>query len=290
VTPLLRANGFSVSPFDLKADPPRDITSVEAMQRGLRDIDGIIHLAGVSRVVDGERDPEGCRRTNTEATRTLLQLAMQRTPVPWFIQASSREVYGQQEVVPVAEDAPLSPRNVYARSKVEVERLTEAARASGMTTAILRFSNVFGDTLDHADRVVPAFARAAANGGIVRVDGADCTFDFTHVSDVANGILRVVRRLCEGERALPPIHFVTGRQTSLGQLSELAIGLGSGVVRVEAPARSFDVHRFCGDPRRAEALLGWRAATPLETGFARLVEAYRSAMREPARVTALARD
>jgi nucleoside-diphosphate-sugar epimerase len=72
----------------------------------------------------------------------------------------------------VAEDAPLSPRNVYARSKVAVEQLTEEARERGMIAAVVRFSNVFGDTEDHADRVVPAFARAAAAGGTVRVDGS----------------------------------------------------------------------------------------------------------------------
>jgi UDP-glucose 4-epimerase len=292
VTPVLRAGGAIVVPFDLKSLPPRDITDDAALRDALRDVDGIIHLAGVSRVIDGERNPDLCRRTNVEATRALLQLALERDRVPWFIQASSREVYGQQAVLPVAEDAPLSPRNVYARSKVEVERLTNAARGNGMATAIVRFSNVFGDTLDHADRVVPAFARAAGLGGTVRVDGAACTFDFTHVSDVADGVVRVVRLLCDGERALPPIHFVAGRQTSLGELAELAIKHGV-VTRQEAPARSFDVHRFCGDPRRAQALLGWRATTPLESGFARLVEAYRTAAPQPVRgdfVTALVPD
>jgi nucleoside-diphosphate-sugar epimerase len=178
------------------------------------------------------------------------------------------------------------PCNVYAHSKVAVERLTQEARDSGMTTAVVRFSNVFGDTQDHADRVVPAFARAAASGGTVRVDGSRCTFDFAHVSDVADGLMRVARLLAEGERALPPIHFVAGRQTSLGDLAQMAIDHGAAA-REEAPARSFDVHGFCGDPNRAQALLGWRATTPLERGFAQLVADFRAGMRAP--LTAQAR-
>jgi nucleoside-diphosphate-sugar epimerase len=274
VSPLLRAAGATVIPFDLRSRPQRDVTDEAAVRHALQDIDGVIHLAGVSRVIDGERNPDLCRRTNIEATRTLLRLALERPRAPWFIQASSREVYGQQERLPVAEDAQLSPRNVYARSKVAVEQLTEEARERGMITAVVRFSNVFGDTDDHADRVVPAFARAAAAGGKVRVDGSQCTFDFTVAADVADGLTRVARLLCEGERALPPVHFVTGRQTSLGDLAQLAMAHGAAEQR-EAPARSFDVHRFCGDPGRAAALLGWRASTPLESGFAQLVESFR---------------
>lgn len=278
VAPLLRAAGATVVPFDLRSQPPRDVTDEAALRQALQDVDGVIHLAGVSRVVDGERNPDLCRRTNTEATRALLRLARGRPRAPWFIQASSREVYGQQDRLPVAEDAPLLPCNVYAHSKVAVERLTMEARDSGMITAVVRFSNVFGDTDDHVDRVVPAFARAAATGGAVRVDGSHCTFDFTHVSDVADGLMQVARLLSGGERALPPIHFVAGRQTSLGELAQMAIAQGAAA-RQEAPPRSFDVHSFWGDPRRAEALLGWRAATPLERGFARLVADYRAAAR-----------
>jgi dTDP-glucose 4,6-dehydratase/UDP-glucose 4-epimerase len=87
-------------------------------------------------------------------------------------------------------------------------------------------------------------------------------------------------KLCDGERTLPPIHFVSGRQTLLGELADLAIKGGDGVRRVEAPARDYDVYRFVGDPRRAGALLDWRVTTTLETGFARLVADCRAVMRE----------
>jgi nucleoside-diphosphate-sugar epimerase len=254
-----------------------DVCSAADVVRAIEGITGIVHLGAVSRVIDAERDPALCRRANEEGTRNVLAAALAAAPRPWMIYASSREVYGQQDRLPVREDAQLRPKNVYAHSKAAAERQVEEARAAGLATAILRFSNVYGDVRDHADRVVPAFARAAAIGGVVRVDGARCTFDFTHIADVADGIARVVRQLVAGERSLPPIHFCTGHETSLGTLADLALAHGMpGMRRVEAPERAFDVHRFAGDPARAEALLGWRVTIPLETGFVRLVTACRA--------------
>jgi len=275
----LARQGIATSGLDPRSEDASergDVRNQTNVAHALAGVAGIVHLGAVSRVLDGERDPALCRQVNEDGTRTVLAAALAAPARPWVIYASSREVYGQQERLPIREDAPLHPINVYAHSKVAAEHLVDQARAAGLATAILRFSNVYGDVHDHVDRVIPAFARAAALGGVLRIDGAGCTFDFTHVADVVDGIDRVVRQLTAGERALPPIHLASGRETSLGALADLAIAHGvPGVRRVEAPERAFDVHRFVGDPARAEALLGWRAQIALETGFAQLVAAYR---------------
>ncbi len=89
-----------------------------------------------------------------------------------------------------------------------------AAREGGLAVGVLRFANVYGPGNDHPDRVVPAFARAAAAGGELRIDGSDNTFDFTHISDVVRGILTMVELLARGERRAPPIHLASGRGTT----------------------------------------------------------------------------
>jgi nucleoside-diphosphate-sugar epimerase len=265
--------------FDIcERDPAArgDLCDGDAVERALAGVTGVIHLGGVSRVVWGEHSPLNCWQTNVEATQTILKLALRLPQQPWFIYASSREVYGQQVEVPVSEAAFLNPMNVYARSKYAAEQLVWQARDGGLRAAVIRFSSVYGDVDDHSDRVVPAFASAAAFGGTMRLDGPDCTFDFTHVADVASGVIDVASLLSAGDRNLPPLHFVSGIGTTLRELSEIARDAAASpriIVKV-APPRKFDITRFWGDPSRAAAILGWRSSIPVREGVNKLVAAY----------------
>lgn len=269
----LRATGREVIEYDIQADAAQDTRDAAALQAAAAAATGIVHLAAISRVAWGERFPDLTWSTNVEPLKALLTATEATRPQPWVLFASSREVYGEGDP-PVPEDAPLKPMNHYARSKVAGETLIEEARQAGRRTQICRFSNVFGSIDDHGDRVVPAFARAAAFGGAIRIDGLENTFDFTHVRDVSNGALTLVDALEHGE-LFPPVHFVSGAPTTLGRLAEWTQQYAARPVRaVEGPGRSFDVARFFGDPTRAERLLGWRATTSAEHGFRDLVEAF----------------
>jgi len=272
------AKGHRVSELDLRADEPargdvRDPARVEAL---LSDCDGVVHLAAVSRVVWGERDPESCWSTNVEGLRNVLSVAGSRPRPPWVVFASSREIYGQPESLPVDEDCPPNPINVYGRSKVAGEQLVEQAARAGLRAATLRLSNVFGSAADYADRVVPAFVRAAIRGRRLRVDGIDHTFDFTHVDDVTEGFVALVQKLLAGEAPPPPIQLVSGRGTTLGELAALTIRIAGTASSIEtAPERDFDVAKFVGRPDRARSLLGWTPRVTLEDGLARMIDALR---------------
>ncbi len=295
LSPALTARGVDVVHLDTRASGAAhgDVRDRERLRRAMVDVDGVIHLAAVSRVAWGERDPALCWSTNVDGSRNVLEIAASPGARPWVVFASSREVYGQPDRLPVTEDCVLRPINVYGRSKAEGERLVNAAQRAGVRACTIRLSNVFGSVMDHPDRVVPAFARAAAFGEELRVDGADHTFDFTHVDDVARGIVALADLLETGNTGLSPIHFVSGTPTTLGQLADMAIRiareLGDGAPPVAAartrasvriaPPRDFDVTKFFGDPARAEAVLGWRARIDLEEGVTRLVREFRGAPR-----------
>lgn len=274
----LQSKGMVINGLDIRAagNEYGDIRHLEAVRKAIQGCAGVVHLAAVSRVVWGEREPELCEATNVGGIHNLLDAALEQGSKPWVVFASSREVYGQPDRLPANEETPLYPVNVYAHSKLKGEQLMEAAKKRGLRTSIIRLSNVFGCTRDHPDRVVPAFAKAAAFDEPLRVDGAEHTFDFTHVDDVTRGIVSLIESLQRNAAPLPPIHFVTGCPTTLGSLAKLAIQIANSTseIRYSAP-RSFDVARFCGDPGRASALLGWSPRISLEQGLADLIQAFR---------------
>jgi UDP-glucose 4-epimerase len=300
ITRALVLNGYGVRRLDRRL--PRghtgrgDVRDQRLVNRAARDVDGIIHLAAVSRVQWGDADPDQCWQTNVVGTENVIRAAAESRRNPVVIVASSREVYGEPTALPVHEDTSPAAVNVYGRSKVACERAAVAGRDAGINAAVVRFSNVYGSTADHHDRVVPAFARAASEGKTMRVCGRRHVFDFTHVNDSARGTIMLLEALLAGERNPPPIHFVTGRPTALGELAEMANRAGGGRSAIlEGAARTNDVARFVGDPARAEQLLGWRAAVAIEDGVRQLVndfaepalEALDAARGAPARRSAL---
>jgi UDP-glucose 4-epimerase len=280
---VLKSHGMPFRVFDIcgerDAGEYGDIRDTEALRARMAGCVGVVHLAAISRVIWGERDPAACMAINVSGTHDILKEVAHQPSAqrPWFIFASSREVYGQASSFPVSEDSKLNPINVYGRSKVAAELLTMEAAESGFTAAVA-FSNVFGSTRDHSDRVVPAFARAAATGSVIRVEGDGHTFDFTWRDDVSRGLFALCQLVADANvRGPPPIHFVGGSATTLGELARMADAAGGGIARVEvAPPRNFDVAHFRGDPERARRLLGWKAETSVEAGVRRLVRAYQS--------------
>lgn len=254
-----------------------DFQDKELLKRLASDCVGIVHLAGVSRVIAGENNPPLCWNSNVEGTRKLLELVKSLHNNPWFIYASSREVYGQPSQLPVKEDASLLPLNVYARSKVAAEELVLNYRKQGLQIAIIRFSNVYGSTNDHPDRVIPAFCKAAALGGTIRIDGGHNIFDFTHIDDVIAGIVKIIDKLQNKCFDLPILHLVSGQGTTLLQAAELAKSVSKKPIKLlHAPSRTFDVNAFYGDPSLASQLLDWKTKISIEEGIAQLVKDFRA--------------
>lgn len=63
---------------------------------------------------------------------------------------------------------------------------------TGSSAVILRFSNVYGNERDILDRVIPKFILSALNKEKIEIHGGNQVFDFTHIDDTVNGIMKTV--------------------------------------------------------------------------------------------------
>lgn len=280
LVPALRRLNHEVVCFDNGSGPQNrnylDILDCQSLTHAIEGCDGVVHLAAVSRVIWGYQDPKKCWQHNVFGMNNVINAVVNSAKKPWLLFASSREVYGQQEQFPVSEvRSPLQPKNIYALSKVEGERLVSQLNDQGFVTGVLRLSSVYGDRFDHKTRVVPAFTRAAVAGDDLYVEGNDNVCDFTHVSDVVAGFLQSIQMLSSGHSHFP-IHLTSGVGTRLEDLAKLAIAKspGSDSKIITVNQRHYDVAKFIGDPSRAYAEIGWKARVEIGDGLAQMIHAY----------------
>jgi nucleoside-diphosphate-sugar epimerase len=280
----LKQTDICVSTLDLLNSPQSEthhkgnVSDYQLIKDAVRGVDGVIHLAAVSRVRWGYEYPALCVHVNVQGTLNILEAIRNLDTPPWFVFGSSREVYGNQMKLPVKEDAEYRPTNTYAVSKVSSELLCKSYNQNyGMSCLALRFSNVYGTVMDHNDRVIPRFILSALAGIPLQLFGRNHTFDFVHLDDAVTGIYRTIHILEESDDQLyDEIHLVTGRPTSLEDLAKLVIDASesSSKINLEPPEAYFPAH-FYGDTTKAHDLLKFEAKTSVEDGVIKLISEYK---------------
>ena len=167
---------INVIGYDIKNG--QDVLDQKSLERIICDVDGVIHLAAISRVVTGYKDPYAAVMTNVIGTSNILDLIRRKNPSCWMIFGSSREVYGESQSIKKESD-PQKPVNVYGVSKSAGEYLSLCyGNNYNLRTFVVRFSNVYGGLNDHPDRVIPRFFNQALANSDITVYGGNQIFDF----------------------------------------------------------------------------------------------------------------
>ena len=109
------------------------------------------------------------------------------------------------------------------------------------------------------------------------IQGGNQTFDFTHINDVTKGILAaielLIKQAAEEDPIFDDLHIVTGKATSLQELTELLNEIFANEINVKfAPKRHYDVERFYGDPTKCKEILGFKTNIDIEEGIKLLAE------------------
>ena len=263
-----------------------DESAIEEIFTNHPDIQGVIHFAASKAVGESVQKPLLYYRNNLLSLIVLLE-AMQRHGTTGIVFSSSCTVYGQPEVLPVTEDAPvqeaLSP---YGNTKQINEEILRDVVYAGVPYKVIRLryfnpigahpSALIGELpLGVPQNLIPYLTQTAAGirqelsvfGDDYNTPDGSCIRDYINVVDLARArVLAVDRILDEAKKgpALETLNIGTGRGVSVLEL----IRTFEEVTGVPVPhkivgRREGDIEQVWADPSLANNVLGWQARESL---------------------------
>jgi len=257
-----------------------DIRDHAGLARLVRGQDFVFNLAGQTSHWDSMVDPAMDLDINGRAQLALLEACRKYSPQTRIVFASTRQIYGRPDYLPVDEKHPLRPVDVNGINKLAGESFHLLyARVHGLAATALRLTNTIGPGMrikDARQTFVGVWIRAVVEGKPFEVWGGRQRRDFTYVDDAVEAFLRAAVSPAAVGKAFnlggPP-------SVTLLQLAQLLVevaGTGSFQVRKFPADRSkIDIGDYYADGRLIARRLGWRPTTDLRTALARTLEYYR---------------
>ena len=236
-------------------------------------IEAVIHMAASSLVPESVMYPERYFENNVSGSLAVVQ-AMIDAGVKRLVFSSTAALFGNQEHMPISEEARAQPTNPYGASKLLVEQMLPwIARAHGMACTSLRYFNAAGATErcgeDHhpETHLIPLMLTVAQQGQPVTVMGTDYATpdgsairDYIHVVDLAQAHIQALTR---AEPGLECYNLGNGHGYSVKQVIESARRVTGLPIKVEeGPRRSGDQAITVASAERIRAALGWQPRYP----------------------------
>lgn len=166
-----------------------DFRHVDTVVRAARGVDAIIHLGGIVGDPACQLDPDFAIEVNFAATRMIKDVCS-GFGIKRFIFASTCSVYGADDDI-LNEASALNPLGVYARSKVDSERILLEGSNGGLSPTVFRMATVFGFSYrPRFDLVINLFTARAAAGENIVIFGGRQWRPFIHVDDVARAFIK----------------------------------------------------------------------------------------------------
>jgi len=263
---LSRGNVRNIEALDIEL-VEGDIRDLPTVEKGLKNIEVVIHLAAYGSVVESVRDPLPNFENNVIGTLNML-IGARNASIGKFIFSSTGGAIIGNAIPPVNEKSLPRPISPYGSSKLCCEAyINSFSHSYGLNTTMLRFANVYGPYSDHKIGAVTAFIKAVLSGNPINIYGdGSASRDLIYVDDLCRGIMLAV------EKDLPTatvVHIASGVETSVLGLAGLIMEI-SGKKDHEIvfhPSRKGEVERNFSTYERAESLLGFRPAVDLRAGL-----------------------
>ena len=254
----------------------RDQHSIECLVRGKH---YLFNLAGQTSHMDSMEDPFTDLQINSLAQLSILETCRRHNPDIKIVFASTRQIYGRPEYLPVDEKHPLRPVDVNGINKLAGEQYHRLYNdVYGIRTCSLRLTNTYGPRMrirDARQTFVGLWIRRAIEGRAFDVWGGDQRRDFIYVDDAVDAFLKAA----ESDRADGQVFNLGGREViSLRQLAAMLTDLTSTPhVTIPFPEnrKAIDIGDYYSDDLKVRSELGWEPVIGLEIGLRRTIAYFR---------------
>jgi len=280
--PQYGGNPFNIADIERKVQVNIcDVRDPYAMQHLLRNKDYLFNLAAQSGHIDSMIDPRTDLDINVTAQLSILEACRKVNPAIKIVFASTRQVYGRPEYLPVDERHPVRPVDVNGIHKLAGENYHRLYyEVYGIRACVLRLTNTYGRGMrikDARQTFLGIWIRQLLERKPIQVfgDGSQRR-DFNYVDDcVAALLLAAESEIADGK----VYNLGSPEVVSLIQLAETMTksGYGGGFELVPFPPerKAIDIGDYHGDFGLIKQELGWAPQVPLAAGLKQTVEFYR---------------
>ncbi|MEX2044143.1 MAG: NAD-dependent epimerase/dehydratase family protein, partial [Opitutus sp.] len=206
-----------------------DVRDSPQLPRLVRGQDFLFNLAGQTSHMDSMADPQTDLDINCRAQLAILEACRLHNPAIRIVFASTRQIYGRPDYLPVDEKHPLRPVDVNGINKIAGESFHLLySRVHGIRATALRLTNTIGPRMrikDARQTFVGVWIRRLLEGRSFEVWGGEQRRDFTYVDDAVEAFLLAAAR----PLAVGAVFNVGGPPpVSLRQLAEILVQIHGG--------------------------------------------------------------
>nr|WP_239583931.1 NAD-dependent epimerase/dehydratase family protein [Herpetosiphon giganteus] len=258
-----------------------DVRDQHSLQYLVQGQDYLFNLAGQVSHIDSMENPFNDLDINCRAQLSILEACRHNNPAIKIVFASTRQIYGRPDYVPVDEQHLLHPTDVNGINKMAGEWYHILYNnVYGIRACALRMTNTYGPRMlvRHARQTALGwFVRQALDNEVISIYGdGEQQRDYTYVDDAVEAfLLAAINPAADGQ-----VFNLGGPEpiSHLQLISTLTEVAGTGSYRLVPfpPEKArIDIGSVYSDYRRIQAVLGWQPTTSLRQGLEHTVGFYR---------------
>jgi len=258
-----------------------DVRDAAAVQRLVEGKNYLFNLAGQTSHLDSMTDPHTDLDINAAAQLSILEACRAGNPEVKVVFASTRQLYGRPDYLPVDEKHPVRPVDVNGINKLAGEWYHLLYNeVYGIRACALRLTNTYGPGMrvkDARQTFLGIWVRQLIEGTSIKVYGdGEQKRDFTYVDDCVDALLLAASSESAYGRVF---NLGCDEVVTLKEVAEMMCGMSEDasyeLIPFPSDRKRIDIGDYYADTRLIEAELGWKPQIDLAEGLRRTIDFYR---------------